>query len=304
MKLAPIILFVYNRPEHTKKTVEALQKNKLSKESILFVFSDGPKKQEDVSKVKEVREYIKTIKGFKKVIIKESKKNKGLANSIISGVTEVINKHGKVIVLEDDLITSPAFLEYMNFLLNRYEKEKKVFSVTGYNHPPKLMKIPKNYKYDVYFTPRSSSWSWGTWKDRWENVDWEIKDFEEFSKNKKRKQEFNQGGDDMYNMLKKQMQGELDSWAIRWSYHHFKNKSFGIHPVKSYVNNIGHDGKGMNCGMSKKFENNDLNNKEEVKLPNKIALNKEMMHSFSVIYRKSFIKKVLKAIKCRIFFNK
>lgn len=115
MKLAPITLFVYNRPDHTNKTIEALKKNKFAKESELFIFSDGPKKQEDASKVKEVRKYLKTIDGFNDVFIKESEKNKGLANSIISGVTEVINKYRKVIVLEDDLITSPVFLEYMNF---------------------------------------------------------------------------------------------------------------------------------------------------------------------------------------------
>lgn len=184
MKLAPITLFVYNRPDHTNKTIEALKKNKFAKESELFIFSDGPKKQEDASKVKEVRKYLKTIDGFNDVFIKESEKNKGLANSIISGVTEVINKYRKVIVLEDDLITSPVFLEYMNFLLNRYEAEKKVYSVTGYNHPEKIMKIPKDYKYDIYFNPRASSWSWGTWKDRWDNVDWEVKDFEDsFRKN-------------------------------------------------------------------------------------------------------------------------
>jgi GT2 family glycosyltransferase len=115
-KLSPIILFAYNRPEHTKKTVEALQKNKLAKDSLLYIFSDGPKREDDVPKIKKVRDYIKTIKGFKKVEIFESNKNKGLANSVISGVTKIINKYGEVIVLEDDLITSPNFLVYMNKL--------------------------------------------------------------------------------------------------------------------------------------------------------------------------------------------
>jgi GT2 family glycosyltransferase len=186
MKLAPIVLFVYNRLEHTKKTVKALKKNELAKDSVLYIYSDGAKNEENILKVKEIRNYIKTITGFKDIIIKESKNNKGLANSIINGVTEVIDKHGKVIVLEDDLVTSPVFLNYMNHLLEKYENEKKLYSITGYNHPKKIMKIPKKYNYDIYFNPRAASWSWATWKDRWDNVDWDIKDFDEFLKNQKK----------------------------------------------------------------------------------------------------------------------
>jgi hypothetical protein len=285
MKLAPIILFVYNRPKHTKKTVDALKKNKLASNSILYIFSDYPKKEEHIKDVKKVRKYIHTIKGFKEIHIIERKQNYGLAKSIIEGTTEVITKYERVIVLEDDLITSPAFLTYMNFLLNKYENEKRIFSVTGYNFPSKIIKIPKEYKYDIYFNPRASSWSWGTWKDRWEDVDWEVKDFKEFSKNKKLKKEFNQGGEDMYNMLKKQIQGELDSWAIRWCYHHFKNNAFCVYPIKSYISNIGLDGSGVHCGTNNRFSQKYLNLKVKFKLPPIVELNSKMINNFRKVYK-------------------
>ena len=179
--LSPIVLFVYNRLEHTKRTVGALKKNKLAKESQLYIFSDAPKNDEAVPMVKQVRKFIKKVDGFKKVEIIERNKNFGLANSIITGVTEVINKHGKVIVLEDDIVTSPAFLVYINRLLEVYKNNKKIYAITGYNQPSRIMKIPKDYPYDVYFHPRAASWSWGTWKDRWNKADWEVKDFEKFS---------------------------------------------------------------------------------------------------------------------------
>ncbi len=294
MKLSPIVLFVYNRPWHTKQTVEALVKNELAKDSLLYIFSDGAKSDKDVNKVNEVREYIKTIKGFKDIIITESESNKGLANSIINGVTEVINKHGKVIVLEDDLVTSQSFLYYMNKLLNKYENEKQIYSVTAYNHPKKLIKIPEDYSYDAYFCSRACSWSWGTWKNRWENVDWEVKDYNEFIKNKKLQKKFNQGGNDMSNMLTSQMNGKIDSWAIRWCYHHFKNNAYCVYPTKSYINNIGHDGSGVHCGSkNNKFENNDLNNNQSLKLPDKITINKKLIKRFKKVYDQNFIKKLI-----------
>ncbi len=137
-KLAPIVLFVYNRPEHTRRTVESLIKNSLADKSSLFVFSDGAKSDKDSKSVEEVRNYIRTIKSFNKIEITEREKNFGLANSVISGVTEVIESFGKVIVLEDDMISSPFFLKYMNEVLNIFENEQRIFSVTGYTFPVKI----------------------------------------------------------------------------------------------------------------------------------------------------------------------
>ena len=155
--LAPIVLFVYNRLNHTKRTIEALKNNFLAEKSELFIFSDGPKRKEDVIKVKEVRKYIHHLTGFKQVNVMERAENYGLAQSIVTGVNEIISQYGKVIVLEDDLITDINFLTYMNEGLIKYQEDTRVFSVTGYSY---LKKGPS----EPFFLKICSSWSWGTWK--------------------------------------------------------------------------------------------------------------------------------------------
>jgi hypothetical protein len=293
MNPSPITLFVYNRPIHTKKTVEALKANTLASKTILYIYSDYPKKEEHKEDVRKVREYIHTIKGFKQINIIERKQNYGLAKSIIEGVTEVINKHGKVIVLEDDLVTSHMFLTFMNNMLETYEKEKKIYSITGYNYPPKLMKIPKEYKYDIYFSPRAGSWGWATWKDRWDNADWEVKDYDEFKSNKQLQKEFNKGGDDMTDMLIRQMEGQLDSWAIRWCYTLFKKNAYCIYPTKSYIDNIGMDGSGVHCGRTEKYDVGIVSQEGEISVPSKISLDEKINTRFRVIYKKSFPRNVI-----------
>lgn len=293
MNPSPITLFVYNRPIHTKKTIKALKANKLASKSILYIYSDCPKKEEHIKDVKEVREYIYTIKGFKQINIVERKQNYGLAKSIIKGVTEVIDKYNKVIVLEDDLITSHMFLSFMNNMLETYEKEKKIYSITGYNYPPKLMKIPKEYKYDIYFSPRAGSWGWATWKDRWDKADWEVKDYEEFKKNKQLQKEFNKGGDDMTDMLIKQMEGKLDSWAIRWCYTLFKNNSYCIYPTRSYIDNIGMDGSGVHCGESSRYVQEDLSLTVSKALPWSIVVDERILTNFQKIFQNNYLKRTL-----------
>jgi len=243
MVLAPIVLFVYNRSWHTQQTVEALQKNELAEKSDLFIFADGPKTAND-EKVNEVRKYIKTISGFKSVTISEKEKNCGLANSVISGVTEIINKFGKVIVVEDDLVTSRYFLKFMNEALDFFEKDKRIFSVSGYNYSSSVMQIPSSYKKDIYLSYRHGSTGWATWIDRWHKVDWEVAYFAKILNNQKLQEAFNRGGTDMSGMLKAQMEGRIDSWAIRFDYSLFKNNCFNIRPIRSLVKHIGSDNSG------------------------------------------------------------
>jgi len=280
-KLSPIILFVYNRPWHTEQTVEALKKNELAGESDLFIFSDGPKVENDEN-VKKVREYIKTINGFNSVTIIEREKNLGLANSVIAGVTEIVNKFGKVIVLEDDLVTSKYFLKFMNEALDFFKDRNDVFSISGHSYPPSIMKIPHSYKHDIYLSYRFGSWGWATWKDRWNKVDWEIKDYEQFKKDNKMKADFNRGGSDMSDMLISQMEGKIDSWAIRFDYAHFKNYCYNIRPVKSLVHNIGFDGSGVHCEQKKdpcKDKVADMFPKIEM-----IELNDDVTNAFRVVF--------------------
>ena len=132
--IAPIVLFVYNRPYHTKRTIEALQDNTLAKDSELFIFSDAPKSKTSIDDVLAVREIIKEVDGFKKVTVVQRDTNWGLANSIVDGVTDIVNRYGKVIVVEDDMITAKCFLEYMNDSLDKYADAKNVFSISGFTY--------------------------------------------------------------------------------------------------------------------------------------------------------------------------
>lgn len=252
--VAPIALFVYNRPTHTRKTVEALLKNRLAAESDLFIYSDAPKPSGVANAVGEVRAYIRAITGFRSITIVERKKNWGLANNIIDGVTSVVNKHSRIIVLEDDLVVSQRFLEYMNAALLHYECDPKAFSIGAYNFPEKAMPIPSDYQWDTYASVRCCSWGWATWIDRWERVDWSMDYYEAFMRDRDAQESFNRGGPDMTQMLKMQHDRRIDSWAIRFCYAHHVNQAHCIYPVKTLVMNIGQDNSGTHCGMNHSWE--------------------------------------------------
>ena len=237
----PVIIFCYRRK--IDKLINSLLKNKEAKETELFIFSDGYKSEIDKKDVINIRESLKKISGFKLVHIVESDKNKGLANSIIDGTTEVINKFGKTIVLEDDLIVSPYFLNFMNKSLRLYQNKKNIWSVSGYS--PVIPKLD-NCKNEVYLSLRSSSWGWATWVDRWKKVDWSINDFKVLKKNKEKIKSFEQGGNDLFKMLELQYLGKIDSWAIRWCYSQFINSSYSVTPKISMIQNNGFsDGVGV-----------------------------------------------------------
>lgn len=260
MTLAPIILFCYNRPWHVEQTLIALSKNELADQSDLYIYCDGPKENasdEQINQIKKVREVVRSQKWCKEVHIIEAEKNKGLANSIISGVTEIINKYGNVIVLEDDILTSQYFLKYMNLSLQRYCVNDGVFSISGFNFPKTLLEIPIDYKWDNYASIRVSSWGWATWKNRWEKINWETKNISELLNDNDIINAFNRGGEDLFPMLMQQKNKEIDSWAIRFAFAHFYNHAVAMYPVKSYVDNLGLDGTGVHCSdIGSKLHNN------------------------------------------------
>lgn len=302
MNLAPIVLFVYNRPEHTKRTINTLKQNELAQESELFIFSDGEKiNKEDKKKVKKVRGIINNINGFKNIEILESERNKGLADSVIDGVTKILSAYGKVIVLEDDLITSKNFLSYMNRALNFYEDNKDIWSISGYNFP---IKIPDDYNFDVYLSYRFSSWGWGMWKDRWDKIDWEVRDYSQFINNIVTQKKFNRGGNDLTPMLKKQMEGKIDSWAIICTYSQFKTNTFTIYPVETKLKNIGLDGSGVHCGTSNKADVNLNNSGKKVELSSDLELNKKILNNFKKYHKTSFKKRIIKKLKLDKVINK
>lgn len=247
--LAPIVLFVYNRLEHTKRTVEALKKNDLASESELFIYSDGPKKKEESERIEHVREYIHQIEGFKKITIIERNENLGLAKSIVTGVTEIIENHEKIIVLEDDLITHKDFLKFMNEGLSKYKDDLKVYCLSGYSYVGEEMK-----NIGDYFLKICSSWSWATWKDRWEQYDELCEGWNELTVDKQMRKKFNYDNSyPYYSLLSKQMRDNtVNSWAIKWYWTVFKNDGLTLFPAKPLVINNGFDGTGEHCGIEKK----------------------------------------------------
>lgn len=237
MTLAPIVLFTYNRPRHTKQTVDALKKNELAEKSDLFIFSDGPKNDLYQEQVKEVRKYIKTISGFKSVKIIEREKNLGLANSVIKGVTQVINQYGKVIVLEDDLITSTNFLMFMNKALNFYSDYRNVFAISGFVY--KGIQLPEIY--DTFWYDISPSTGWATWDNMWKNVKWNNRFYNDLLNSSKTRRKIMRVRRDLIPMLEHQLDNKIDSWAIKWNCYLIANNGYGILPAKSKVMHIGDD---------------------------------------------------------------
>lgn len=242
LKLSPIALFCYSRLIHLKKTLHSLKSNPESKYSDLYIYSDFPKNTDELTKVTEIRAYLKTLSGFKSITVIEREKNFGLSQSILSGVSKVLELHGTVIVLEDDLELSPYFLSYMAEALALYQDNPQVASIHGYTLPVKS-KLP-----GTFFLKGADCWGWATWKRAWNTFE---QDGEFLLKNliqKNRTCEFDLDG---YvgntQMLKDQIAGKNDSWAIRWHASCFLNNMLTLHPGRSLVKNIGLEGTGQHC---------------------------------------------------------
>lgn len=237
MTFAPIVLFTYNRPWHTQRLLDSLAKNAEAKESLLYIFADGVKENADAATIKSIKETRKIINGekrFKDVIITEQKKNKGLANSIIDGVTSIVNKHGNVIVLEDDLILSPYFLLYMNDALKRYENNTSVAQIGACNFFACGPKYPSSF-----FLAMSECLGWGTWKNRWEKFNPDANYLLAELNQKNLMTRFNAyGAYDMEGMLKAQIAGTVSSWAIRWQAVCVLNNWLTLYPNPAFTNHI------------------------------------------------------------------
>ena len=249
IKLAPIVIFTYNRPVHTRETIEALSKNQYAEESDLIIYSDAPKNEEAKKGVLETRQYIHSITGFKSLRIIERDENFGLSNNIIDGVTNIINEYGSIIVLEDDLLTSPYFLKYINEGLNLYENENDVISILGYVYPVKK-KLPESF-----FIRGSDCLGWGTWKRGWDLF---IEDgqflLDEIHKNRLAK-DFDFSGSYPYTkMLEKQTKGLIGSWAIRWYASALIKGKLSLYPGRSLIFHNGSDGSGTNCDVNNEYD--------------------------------------------------
>lgn len=244
MSLAPILLFVYNRPEHVKRTLAALEQNILAKESELFIYSDAARSPQDEASVAEVRKIIRTaLPFFKQVNIIERETNWGLARSIIDGVTTQINRYERVIVLEDDLIVAPYFLKFMNDALDTYQHEEKVGHIQACDFTQDAS-LP-----DTFLIKWTGSWGWATWKRAWKYFNPDGKALLEELQRRKLTYTFDFNGKYGYTrMLRRQTEGKNNSWAIRWNASLFLNDILSLNVGKSLVQNEGFDGSGTNCG--------------------------------------------------------
>ncbi len=283
MKYAPIVLFTYSRPKHTRRTLESLSQNSLAKDSLLIIHIDGLRSDASEA-IKKAHDEVKLIVGEKKwcgeVIIKEEFSNKGLARSIREGVTDAIEKYGRVIVVEDDLVTSTAFLVYMNKALDFYQNYPAVFSIGGYSYPKRRMNIPKDYEYDTYACLRNCSWGWATWKDRWDKVDWNAGNYQQIKAQTAIKDAFNRMGDDEFEMLYSQQELGLNIWSILFTMAHFENHAVAIIPCISYVDNIGLDGTGENCSKQTGLSHTELCNNDNPKFLDIIYEDKRIINAF------------------------
>lgn len=254
-QLAPIVLFVYNRPTHTRQTVEALLKNPEAKDSLLYIFADGPKENASDSvkqRIKDLRQYIHSISGFKDVVIEESEINKGLAKSIIYGVTKVINRHGKIVVIEDDVVTSSHFLHYINQSLELYKDDNDVICINGasfFNNAP----IGEH----TFFQYGADCQGWATWKRGWDIFNPNGTELlNKIVANKQYIYELTYNNTyDYINMLKGTIEGKIDSWAIKWLCSAIVNRKLCLYPSKSLVHNVGFDSEATNTkGNKSEFE--------------------------------------------------
>lgn len=299
MALAPIVLFTYNRPDHTLRTLEALKKNILANQSLLFIYCDGAKEnasQEVQTKIKEVRAIVRSEKWCKEVQIIERKKNWGLADNILDGVTEIVNNYGKIIVLEDDIYTSPGFLSYMNQALDLYQAQERVMHISGYMFP-----IDTQSNASTFFYTATTCWGWATYKRSWKLLIRDPKLIWNYLEENDLFDEFNLGGYANFSrQLRQNIEGTIKTWAIKWHSSVFINKGLCLHPHRSLVQNIGNDNSGTNSANTDYHSHQEL---EQEVIPSSIPLkeslairNKMSDYYYTQKKLKHFIYKSLKPI--------
>ena len=233
---APVLFFAFKRPAETQAAIQALQAKNLAPETDLYIFVDAPRRADEVQKVEQVHEILNGVSGFRTINRDYAKDNIGCADSIIRGVSLVLEKYPSAIIVEDDLVTSPNFLDFMNQCLVKYVDNRRIYSVAGYTLP---FERPVNYATDAYSIQRHSPWGWATWRDRWESIDWDMKDYPAFAEDQQQQRAFKQGGSDLVGMLRDQMEGRSDAWDIRFCYNRFKGNGLSVYPTQSKVQNIG-----------------------------------------------------------------
>ena len=294
MTLSPIILFVYNRPDHVRRGIASLLANKLAAESDLFIYSDAAKNEESQDAVAEVRQYIRTISGFKNITIVERDRNWGLANSIIDGVTVLTREYGRVIVLEDDLVVSPYFLQFMNDALETYKDDTRIGHIQACDFTQDSS-LP-----DTFLIKWTGSWGWATWERAWKHFNPNGRELLDELEGRKLTRAFDFNGKYGYTrMLRRQIEGKNNSWAIRWNATLFLKDMLSLNVGRSLVQNEGFDGSGTNCGGGGLYASNLWMNLLPVVRIEPIEENLEARRCFERYYARtnSFWVKAIRRIK-------
>lgn len=258
MNCAPILISVYDRLEHFKSCIESLKQNLEAKDTILYIASDYWGKGEDEPKVLAVRSYIFQINGFKEVIPLFNEVNYGAHESICNAINVVLSKHESIIFMEDDIVVSPFFLDYMNSGLLQYQDRKDVFGICGFIYND--LKIPSDYPFETFLWSRNAPWGFATWKDRWNSLDLELSDFDSFIKDKKAVRKFKRIAPATWNVLINDRKGIIKALDVRISFNMFMHNQVSVFPVKTLTMNKGFDGSGVNCGEDRRIQNRNLCN--------------------------------------------
>ena len=246
--LAPIVLFVYRRPQQTTRTIAALERCAESAKSDLFVYCDGPRDEAQQSAVAATRSIVRAAKGFQSLHIVEREKNFGLSANIRSGVSDVLSRSQSVIVLEDDIEVAPDFLAFMNQAMDHYQGRSEVFSISGYQYP---VTLDRDYPSDSFLFSRFSCWGWATWRSQWDRIQWERPDRTEFLASRESFRRFWRVSNDLPEIMLDLIDGKNDSWSILFNRTQIECRGFSVHPVRSLVHNTGFDGSGTHARNGK-----------------------------------------------------
>lgn len=250
---APIAIFAFNRPDHLGVTLEALAANDLARDSHLTIFCDAPRGPKDAEGCRRVGEVAHGAAGFASVTVVQRESNRGCADSVISGTTEMFARHERLIVIEDDILTSPLTLSYLNQALEKYERIPAVYSIAAWAPPQRMLRVPERYRFNAYFIRRFHCWGWASWRNRWTCNDWSVPGYVEYRVDAAMRAAHAEAGTDLPGMLDAQMAGRIDSWAIRAEYTRFRVGGLTLYPRVPLVRNIGMDGTGRHCGTHDRY---------------------------------------------------
>ncbi|MDY0203975.1 MAG: hypothetical protein RBR49_07610 [Desulfovibrio desulfuricans] len=256
-ELAPIAVFAFNRPDHLGRTLEALAANNLAAESDVTIFCDGPRHKDERELTDAVRSVAKSAQGFASICVVERPRNLGCANSVIDGLKQMFARSEGVIIIEDDILTSAYTLSYLNSALSHFKEQKNIFSISAWAPPKSLFQQSNDDTTNIYFVPRFHCWGWASWRDRFEQIDWDVTDYAKFNASPYLRRLYAQQGLDLPAMLDMQMSGKLNTWDIRADFSRFMRGMVSVNPRHSYTTNIGM-GSGTHTTQTTSVYDNDL----------------------------------------------